>query len=116
RSAVVLRKAYGGAYIVMDSRHMGNDLYVAWPSAEIAVMGAKGAVEILHRRATPEERAAAEVDYEARLLNPYAAAERGSVDRVIDPADTRAELSNALALLSTKQERLVRRKHDNSPL
>jgi acetyl-CoA carboxylase carboxyltransferase component len=116
RIAVVLRKAYGGAYIVMDSRHMGNDLYVAWPSAEIAVMGAKGAVEILHRRSTAEERAAAEVDYETRLLNPYAAAERGSVDRVIDPADTRAELSNALALLSTKQERLVRRKHDNSPL
>jgi acetyl-CoA carboxylase carboxyltransferase component len=116
RVAVVLRKAYGGAYIVMDSRHMGNDLYVAWPSAEIAVMGAKGAVEILHRRATPEQRAAAEADYELRLLNPYSAAERGSVDRVIDPAATRAEVAGALAMLSTKQERTVRRNHDNSPL
>jgi acetyl-CoA carboxylase carboxyltransferase component len=116
RIAVVLRKAYGGAYIVMDSRHMGNDLYVAWPSAEIAVMGAKGAVEILHRRATPEQRAAAEADYESRLLNPYSAAERGSVDRVIDPAATRAEVAGALAMLSTKQERTVRRNHDNSPL
>jgi acetyl-CoA carboxylase carboxyltransferase component len=116
RIAVVLRKAYGGAYIVMDSRHMGNDLYLAWPSAEIAVMGAKGAAEILHRRSSPEERAAAEAAYEDRLLNPYAAAERGSVDAVIDPAVTRREVAAALDLLATKQEHLVRRKHDNGPL
>ncbi|MGI8662583.1 MAG: acyl-CoA carboxylase subunit beta [Acidimicrobiales bacterium] len=115
RVAVVLRKAYGGAYIVMDSRAMGNDLYLAWPSAEIAVMGAKGAVEILHRRATPEVRAAAEADYEARLLAPWPAAERGSVDAVIDPGDTRREVAAAFELLRTKRERPVRRKHDNMP-
>jgi acetyl-CoA carboxylase carboxyltransferase component len=115
RIAVVLRKAYGGAYIVMDSRHMGNDLYLAWPSAEIAVMGAKGAAEILHRRATPEERLEHERRYEEDLLNPYPAAERGSVDAVIDPADTRRIVGDALVMLATKQERLVARKHDNMP-
>lgn len=116
RISVTLRKSYGGAYIVMDSKTMGNDLAMAWPSAEIAVMGAKGAVEILHRRASPEERVEIEADYEARLLNPYVAAERGSVDMVIDPADTRRQIAEALDLLATKQERLPRRRHDNSPL
>jgi acetyl-CoA carboxylase carboxyltransferase component len=116
RVAVVLRKAYGGAYIVMDCRTMGSDLYLAWPSAEIAVMGAKGAVEILHRREAPERRAELEKDYEERFLNPYVAADRGSVDMVIDPADTRREVAAGLAMLATKQERLVTRKHDNSPL
>ncbi|MEY2456360.1 MAG: hypothetical protein QOK06_1454 [Acidimicrobiaceae bacterium] len=115
RVAVVLRKAYGGAYIVMDSRYMGNDLYLAWPGAEIAVMGAKGAVEILHRRSTPDERTELELDYEERLLNPYVAAERGSVDRIIDPADTRREVAAAFELLRSKQERLVPRRHDNRP-
>jgi acetyl-CoA carboxylase carboxyltransferase component len=115
RVAVVLRKAYGGAYIVMDSRYMGNDLYLSWPEGEIAVMGAKGAVEILHRRSTPEERAAAEADYEARLLAPWPAAERGSVDAVIDPADTRKEVAAAFEMLKTKQEKQVKRKHDNMP-
>ena len=85
RICIILRKSYGGAYIVMDSKKMGNDLCLAWPTAEIAVMGAKGAVEILHRRATPEERAPLEADYEERLLNPYVAAERGYVDAVIEP-------------------------------
>ncbi len=103
RISVTLRKSYGGAYIVMDSKTMGNDIAMAWPSAEIAVMGAKGAVEILHRRATAEERVEIEADYESRLLNPYVAAERGSVDMVIDPADTRKQM-------------LPRRRHDNSPL
>lgn len=116
RIAIVLRKAYGGAYIVMDCRTMGSDLYLAWPSAEIAVMGAKGAVEILHRRETPERRTELEADYDRRFLNPYVAADRGSVDMVIDPADTRREVAAALEMLSTKQERLVRRKHDNTPL
>jgi acetyl-CoA carboxylase carboxyltransferase component len=116
RVAVVLRKAYGGAYIVMDCRTMGSDLYLAWPSAEIAVMGAKGAVEILHRRKTAEERLALEADYEERFLNPYVAADRGLVDAVIDPADTRREVASAMALLATKRESLVSRKHDNSPL
>jgi acetyl-CoA carboxylase carboxyltransferase component len=116
RVAVVLRKAYGGAYIVMDCRTMGSDLYLAWPSAEIAVMGAKGAVEILHRRETPERRLELEADYEERFLNPYVAADRGLVDAVIDPADTRREVAAAIELLSSKRESLVRRKHDNSPL
>src|SRR3546814_4089870 len=80
----------------MDCRTMGSDLYLAWPSAEIAVMGAKGAVEILHRRETPERREELERDYDARFLNPYVAADRGSVDAVIDPADTRREVAAAL--------------------
>ncbi|MBT5904792.1 MAG: methylmalonyl-CoA carboxyltransferase [Acidimicrobiaceae bacterium] len=116
RVCVTLRKSYGGAYIVMDSRYMGNDLMLAWPSAEIAVMGAKGAVEILHRKATEDERSDLVAAYEDRLLNPYIAAERGSVDRVIEPADTRAELAAALDVLSGKRERLPRRRHDNTPL
>jgi acetyl-CoA carboxylase carboxyltransferase component len=116
RVCVILRKSYGGAYIVMDSKRMGNDVCLAWPGAELAVMGAKGAVEILHRRATPEERLATEREYEERLLNPYVAAERGYVDAVIDPADTRAEVAAALETLAAKRERLVPRKHDNSPL
>jgi acetyl-CoA carboxylase carboxyltransferase component len=116
RVCVALRKAYGGAYIVMDSRYMGNDHYLAWPSAEIAVMGGKGAAEILHRAATQDERVVLEASYEERFLNPYIAAERGSVDAVIEPADTRREVAAAFELLATKQERLVRRKHDNSPL
>jgi acetyl-CoA carboxylase carboxyltransferase component len=116
RVCLTLRKSYGGAYIVMDSKTMGNDLSIAWPSAEIAVMGAKGAAEILQRRATPEERAAAEADYEERLLNPYRAAERGLLDAVIDPADTRREISAAFEVLSTKRENITGRNHDNTPL
>jgi len=116
RVCITLRKSYGGAYIVMDSKTIGNDLSLAWPSAEIAVMGAKGAVEILHRRATADERAELERAYEDRLLNPYAAAERGFVDAVIDPAETRIELAAALEVLHTKREHLPARKHDNTPL
>ena len=116
RIAVVLRKAYGGAYIVMDSRHMGSDLYLAWPTAEVAVMGAKGAVEILHRRASETERAELELAYEERLLNPWPASERGSVDAVIDPADTRRVVAAAVSLLAGKQEHLPPRRHDNGPL
>jgi acetyl-CoA carboxylase carboxyltransferase component len=116
RVAVVLRKAYGGAYIVMDCRTMGSDLYLAWPSAEIAVMGAKGAVEVLHRRESPERRAELELAYEERFLNPYVAADRGSVDAVIDPTDTRREVAAGLEMLATKRESLVARKHDNTPL
>jgi len=116
RVNVTLRKSYGGAYIVMDSKRMGNDLALAWPAAEIAVMGAKGAVEILHRRSTPEERLALETAYEERLLNPYIAAERGFIDAVIDPADTRRELAAALSVLASKRERIQPRAHDNTPL
>ena len=116
RICITLRKSYGGAYIVMDSRHMGNDLMLAWPSAEIAVMGAKGAVEILHRDASEEEKLLLESSYEEKLLNPFVAADRGSVDRVIEPAETRSEIASALELLSEKKERLPKRKHDNIPL
>lgn len=116
RVGVILRKSYGGAYIVMDSKTMGNDLCLAWPWAELAVMGAGQAAAILQRRATPEERAEFEADYTGRLLNPYVAAERGLVDAVIDPADTRIEIVAALELLADKREALVGRKHGNSPL
>jgi acetyl-CoA carboxylase carboxyltransferase component len=116
RICVILRKSYGGAYIVMDSKTMGNDLCLAWPGAELAVMGAGQAAAILQRRATPEERAAFEADYSERLLNPYVAAERGLVDAVIEPADTRIEIAAALEVLQDKREGLVGRKHGNSPL
>ncbi len=116
RVNVTLRKSYGGAYIVMDSKHMGNDVAIAWPTAEIAVMGAAGAVEILYRRADAAERAAKQLEYEERLLNPYVAAERGSVDMVIDPADTRREVAAAFVALASKRERHRQRVHDNTPL
>ena len=107
RICVILRKSYGGAFIVMDSKTMGNDLCLAWPGAELAVMGAGQAAAILQRRATPEERAAFEADYTERLLNPYVAAERGYVDAVIDPADTRREIAAALDMLDDKRELLA---------
>ena len=116
RVNVTTRKSYGGAYIVMDSKLIGNDVALAWPSAEIAVMGAKGAVEILHRRQTPQERAELVEAYEERLLNPYIAAERGTIDAVIDPADTRRKVHAAFEMLAGKRERLPRRRHDNTPL
>ena len=116
RVCVTLRKSYGGAYIVMDSRYMGNDVAFAWPTAQIAVMGAKGAVEILHRNADESERGALEEDYAERLLNPYRAAERGSVDVVIDPADTRREIADALGMLASKREDTPQNRHANTPL
>ncbi len=116
RVNVTLRKSYGGAYIVMDSKTMGNDIALAWPTAEIAVMGAKGAVEILHRSAADDERAELETAYEQRLLNPYIAAERGAIDAVVEPADTRQEICAALEMLAAKRERLPERRHDNAPL
>ncbi len=116
RICVILRKSYGGAYIVMDSKTMGNDLCLAWPWAELAVMGAGQAAAILQRRATPEERAAFEVDYAARLLNPYIAAERGFIDGVIEPEETRQVIAEALMTLIDKREMLVSRPHDNTPL
>jgi acetyl-CoA carboxylase carboxyltransferase component len=116
RLCLAVRKSYGGAYIVMDSRYMGNDLYLAWPTAELAVMGAGQAAAVLMRRAGPDERAAFESDYVARLLNPYVAAARGSVDAVIDPADTRRVLCAGLSQLAAKREVVVGRRHDNTPL
>jgi propionyl-CoA carboxylase beta chain len=116
RVCLILRKAYGGAYIVMDSKLMGNDLCLAWPSAEVAVMGAQGAVQILHRREDAATQARLVEDYEARYLNPYVAAARGYIDQVIDPADTRVVVANALRTLASKRERIVTRKHANGPL
>jgi acetyl-CoA carboxylase carboxyltransferase component len=116
RICVILRKSYGGAYIVMDSKRMGNDLCLAWPIAELAVMGAGQAAAILQRRATPDERAAFEADYSERLLNPYVAAERGYVDGVIEPSETRRVIGRALQTLIDKRERIQPRGHDNTPL
>jgi propionyl-CoA carboxylase beta chain len=119
---VITRKAYGGAYDVMSSKHIRGDLNLAWPSAEIAVMGPKGAVEILFRdeiarAADPEARAAALVDdYTGKFANPYAAAARGYVDDVIDPRDTRPRLIDALRSLRGKRDRNPPRKHGNLPL
>jgi acetyl-CoA carboxylase carboxyltransferase component len=125
RLCVVLRKAYGGAYIVMDSKNLGNDWCVAWPTAEIAVMGAPGAVQILYRRdlgaiADPDDRAreqlALETEYAERFANPYVAAERGYVDDVIAASDTRRVLADALVRLVTKREHQPNRRHSNTPL
>ena len=116
RICVILRKAFGGAYIVMDSKGLGNDLCVAWPGAEIAVMGAEGAAQILYRRSSPEERAQLQAEYASAFLTPYQAAERGFVDAVIDPAATRAVVSEALGLLGTRRESLPGRKHTIGPL
>ncbi len=116
RVCVILRKSYGGAYIVMDSKEMGNDVCLAWPWAELAVMGAGQASAILRRSASPDEKATFEADYAERLLNPYIAAERGYVDAVIEPAETRREVAAALAMLADKRERVPRRKHGNTPL
>jgi len=116
RICVILRKSYGGAYIVMDSKKMGNDVCLAWPWAELAVMGAGQASAILRRGATDEDRIAFETDYTERLLNPYIAAERGYVDDVIDPADTRSTICASLSMLANKRDKRPSRRHGNSPL
>ncbi len=116
RVCVILRKAFGGAYIVMDSKGLGNDLCLAWPGAKIAVMGAPGAVQILHRRASPQDRIRLEDEYSQQYLTPWPAAERGFVDGVIDPSETRSILGSSIELLCTKREKLVGRKHDAGPL
>lgn len=116
RVCVILRKAFGGAYIVMDSRGLGNDLCFAWPCAEIAVMGAQGAVQILHRNAAPEQRVELQDEYTERFLTPWEAAERGYVDEVIDPADTRAVVARALEALESSREHLPGRKHTIGPM
>lgn len=116
RICLILRKAYGGAYIVMDSKGMGSDLVFAWPKAEIAVMGAQGASQILMRRATDEERAQYQNDYQVKYLTPYIAAERGYVDEVIEPAETRLAIGEGLNLLLSKKEKIRKAKHANSPM
>ncbi len=119
---VITRKAYGGAYDVMGSKHLRADVNLAWPSAEIAVMGAQGAVNILYRRelASAEDADALRqqliTEYGDTLLNPYVAAERGYVDAVIPPSETRREIVRALRLLRSKRESLPPKKHGNIPL
>ena len=119
---VITRKAYGGAYIAMSSRHLGADMVFAWPTAEIAVMGAEGAVNIIYRREIDgaQDPAAARrqkiEEYENLLYNPYTAAERGYIDAVIRPAETRARLVAALELMRGKSESLPAKKHGNIPL
>ncbi|KYH43005.1 acyl-CoA carboxylase subunit beta [Branchiibius sp. NY16-3462-2] len=125
---VITRKAYGGAYDVMGSKHIGADINLAWPTAQIAVMGAQGAVNILHRRelkklAEKQDDAAVQTrrqelitEYEDTLANPYVAAERGYVDAVIQPSQTRIEITKALRALKTKREKLPPKKHGNIPL
>ena len=122
RIQIITRKAYGGAYVVMNSKSIGADLAYAWPSAELAVMGPQGAVEIVYRREVaasgrPRARRAELVaEYTEKYANPYAAAERGYIDDVIDPAETRVKLIAGLEMLRTKREELPRRKHGNVPL
>lgn len=125
RICIILRKSYGGAYIVMDSKNLGNDWCAAWPNAEIAVMGASGAVAILNRKqlSAVEDEAAREelrkqlvADYEDKFSNPHQAAELGYVDAIIEPASTRALIATVLNSLATKREEPNSRKHGNSPL
>ena len=122
---VITRKAFGGAYDVMGSKHLGADLNLAWPTAQIAVMGAQGAVNILYRRtlAAIEDPAAQDArrqeliqEYEDALLNPYVAAERGYVDAVIMPSETRRHIVRGLRTLRNKRESLPPKKHGNIPL
>jgi len=122
RIQIITRKAYGGAYVVMDSKSVGSDLAFAWPTAELAVMGSQGAVEIIHRReladaADPVGRRAELIDdYTERLANPYIAAERGYIDDVIEPSETRRKIVAGLRLLESKKEEMPKRKHGNVPL
>jgi propionyl-CoA carboxylase beta chain len=119
---VITRKAYGGAYDVMGSKHLGADLNFAWPTAQIAVMGAQGAVNILYRQELRDAKDPAALraeliqEYEDTLANPYVAAERGYIDGVIAPSATRVEVVRALRLLRTKRETLPPKKHGNIPL
>ena len=119
--SVVTRKAYGGAYCVMLSKDLGTDFNFAYPTAEIAVMGPEGAVNILYRReaaldGSPEARAAKVSEYVENFANPYVAARRGYVDEIIEPAETRSKLVAAFALLEGKRASLPAKKHGNIPL
>jgi propionyl-CoA carboxylase beta chain len=119
---VITRKAYGGAYCVMSSKHLRGDINYAWPTAEIAVMGAKGAVEVLYgRQARKEDDPAAylqqrEQDYQHTVANPYVAAQRGYIDDIIEPARTRVRIINALRLVENKRDTNPMKKHGNIPL
>ena len=120
--SVITRKAYGGAYVVMSSKHIAGDINFAWPTAEIAVMGAKGAAEIIFRKEVkdsedPEKKLAEKIqDYEKEFANPYLAAKRGYIDDIIIPSKTRFRLIRSLEILSTKRDSNPPRKHGNIPL
>jgi propionyl-CoA carboxylase beta chain len=115
---VLTRKTYGGAYVVMASKHLKADINYAWPTAEVAVMGAKGAVEILYRseRGDADKIAGRVKDYEDRFANPFVAAERGFIDEVIMPHSTRRRVCRAFASLRQKKASVPWKKHDNMPL
>src|SRR5690606_22904952 len=119
---VTTRKAYGGAYCVMSSKHIRSDLNLAWPTAEIAVMGPEGAVEIVYRRDLQQAedpvalKAKLAAEYREKFANPYIAASRGFVDDVIEPRDTRARLINALGVMANKRDENPPKKHGNIPL
>ena len=115
---VITRKAYGGAYDVMASKHIRADVNYAWPSAEIAVMGAKGATEILYRAELTDKAKISKrtADYEARFANPFVAAERGFIDDVIMPQSTRKRVARAFETLRHKKASVPPKKHDNIPL
>jgi propionyl-CoA carboxylase beta chain len=120
--AVITRKAYGGAYDVMSSKHIRGDLNLAWPSAEIAVMGPDGAVNIIFRKELEkaddpmQKKAELVSDYREKFASPYVAAERGYIDDVIEPKETRPRLINALEMLSNKRDSNPAKKHGNIPL
>lgn len=122
KMTVITRKAYGGAYVVMNSKHLRADASFAWPTAEIAVMGSEGAASIIFRKQIGKaddpdaKRQELIADYEHKFANPYVAAERGYIDDVIEPADTRARLIKTLRMLETKREAVPPRKHGNIPL
>jgi propionyl-CoA carboxylase beta chain len=115
---VITRKAYGGAYDVMSSKHLRGDINYAWPTAEIAVMGPKGAVEIIFRDELGDEAriTARTEEYREKFANPFVAAQRGFIDDLIMPRETRMRLCHALAMLGDKQASVPQRKHDNLPL
>jgi len=122
RITVITRKAYGGAYVVMNSKHLRADISFAWPTAEIAVMGSEGAVNVIFRKEIkaaedPRTKRRELIEgYEEEFNNPYLAAERGYVDDVIEPADTRRRIIQSLRMLKTKREQVPPRKHGNIPL
>jgi propionyl-CoA carboxylase beta chain len=122
RVTLITRKAYGGAYDVMNSKHIGADMNFAWPGAEIAVMGAKGASEIIFKKEIQDAEDPAmmlvekEKEYQEKFANPYRAAARGYIDEVIDPKDTRRKLIKSFAMLGNKVAHLPRKKHGNIPL
>jgi propionyl-CoA carboxylase beta chain len=122
RVTIITRKAYGGAYDVMNSKHIGADMNFAWPTAEIAVMGAKGAAEIIFRKEIaeakdPEAKLEEKIeDYKEKFANPYRAAHRGYIDEIIVPEETRKKLISVFKILENKVDVLPKKKHGNIPL